>query len=284
MEYLIFAGYLFLFAWLVTRIGFFKKSGLSNAQLIILFLIKIIAGILYGWIGVYYGQFAYMFDTWGFHHVALEETKLLYHNPSEYFSNLFYSGYENKFGGFLDSHNSWWNDLKNNMFVKFLSVINVFSFGNYYTNVIFFSFITLAGPVAFLRVMNDVFPGKKLLVILAAFLIPSFAYWASGIHKDGLTFLALSLIVYHFYFGLKEKAFSFTRIAIIIISCLIILSFRNYIFIVLIPALSAWYFAYKFPNRIVLVFLSVYLICGILFFSLQFQKSILFINDSLWQI
>ena len=270
MEYLLFTGYLFLFAWLVTRIGFFKKTGLSNAQLIILFLLKIIAGILYGWIGIYYGQFAYMYDTWGFHYAGLAETKLLYNQPAEYFSNLFYSGYENKFGGFLASHDSWWNDLKGNMFVKTLSVFNIFSFGNYYTNVIFYSFITLFGPIAFFRVMNDVFPGKKLLTVLAVFLIPSFAYWTSGIHKDGLVFLAISLIVYHFYFGLKERNFSFSRVVAIFISLLIILSFRNYVFVVLVPALTAWYFAYRFPKRLVAVFLSVYAVCILLFFTLRY--------------
>ncbi|HLF46121.1 MAG TPA: hypothetical protein VI548_06830 [Chitinophagaceae bacterium] len=270
MEYLLFAGYLFLFAWLVTRIGFFKKTGLTNAQLVILFLIKIMAGILYGWIGIYYGQFAYMYDTWGFHYAGLEETKILYNRPAEYFSNLFYSGYENKFGGFLDSHNSWWNDLKNNMFVKLLSLINIFSFGNYYTNVIFYSFISLFGPIAFFRVMNDVYPGKKLITLLAVFLIPSFAYWTSGIHKDGLVFLAISLIVYHFYFGLKEKAFSFLRVVIIFISLLIILSFRNYVFVILVPALSAWYLVYVFPKRKITVFFSVYSVSVLLFFTLHY--------------
>jgi hypothetical protein len=270
LEYLLFAGYLLLFAWLVTRIGFFKKTGLSNAQLVILFLLKIIAGILYGWIGIYYGQFAYMFDTWGFHYAGVEETKLLYHHPGEYLNNFFYSGYENKYSGFLAAENSWWNDLKSNMFVKILSVFNVFSFGNYYTNVIFYSFISLLGPIAFYRVMHDVFPGKKLQVLFATFLIPSFAYWASGIHKDGLIFLAISLIVYHFYFWLKEKKISFTRIAVIFISCLIILIFRSYLLVILIPALVAWNLSNRHPNRIILVFFSVYFVWGLLFFTLRY--------------
>jgi hypothetical protein len=270
LEYLLFTGYLLLFAWLVTRTGFFKKTGLSNAQLVILFLIKIIAGILYGWIGIYYGQFAYMYDTWGFHYAGLAETKLLYNHPAEYFNNFFYSGYENKFSGFLAAENSWWNDLKSNMFVKILSVFNIFSFGNYYTNVIFYSFISLFGPIAFYRVMNDVFPGKKLQVLLATFLIPSFAYWASGIHKDGLVFLAISLIVYHFYFGLKENVLSFTRIAVIFISFLILLTFRNYLLIILIPALVAWYLSNRHPERIIIIFFSVYFICSLLFFTLRY--------------
>src|SRR5215471_17470842 len=90
-DYFLFTGYLCLFAWLITKFGFFKKSGLSNAQLVILFLLKVMAGIFYGWIGIYYGQFAYMYDTWGYHYSSIEEYKLLFKDPSVYFSNLFQS-------------------------------------------------------------------------------------------------------------------------------------------------------------------------------------------------
>ncbi|TAL48118.1 MAG: hypothetical protein EPN92_04095, partial [Chitinophagaceae bacterium] len=84
MEYILFPAYLVLFAWLVTKTRFFKNSGLTNPQLVILLLLKIMAGIFYGWIGIYYGQYAYMFDTWGYHHAAIEEYKLLFREPAEY--------------------------------------------------------------------------------------------------------------------------------------------------------------------------------------------------------
>ena len=270
MYYLLFAGYLCLFAWLLTRLGFFKKSGLSNAQLVILFLLKVMAGIFYGWIGIYYGQFAYMYDTWAYQYTSVEEYKLLFQNPSEYFSSLFYSGYEHKYGGFFAAENSWWNDLKSNMFIKFLSVVNVFSFGNYYVNVIFFSFITFTGPVAMYRVFSDVFPGKKVHVLLATFFIPSFAYWTSGIHKDGLVFMAVSLIIYHVYFALKENGFRLSRILPLFISFIIIISFRNFLLAILIPALFAWILSCKIQKRNAIVYISTYLLCGLLFFSLRY--------------
>ena len=270
MYYLLFAGYLCLFAWLVTIPGFFKKSGLSNAQLIILFLLKVLAGIFYGWVGNYYGQFAYMYDTWAYHGLSVTEYNLLFQNPSEYFSNLFQSGYENKYGNFFSSENSWWNDLKSNMFIKFLSLINVLSFGNYYVNVIFYAFITMIGPVAAYRVFSDVFPGKKVQVLLATFLIPSFMYWTSGIHKDGLVFMAISLVIYHVYFSLKENRFRISRIFPLLIAFIIILSFRNFLLVILVPSLVAWILSYRFPKKVALIFLSVYLISGLLFFTLRY--------------
>ena len=270
MYYLLFAGYLCLFAWLLTRLGFFQKSGLSNAQLVILFLLKVMVGIFYGWIGIYYGQYAYMFDTWGYHYLSVEEYKLLFNSPSEYFFNIFHSGYENKYGGFLSSDYSWWNDLKTNMFIKFLSLVNIFTFGNYYVNVIFYSFITFTGPVAIYRVFCDVFPGKKVHVLLATFLIPSFAYWTSGIHKDGLVFMGISLIIYHVYFGLKEKKFRLSRIFPLFISFIIILSFRNFLLVILVPALFSWILSTRIKKRNAIIYISTYLICGLLFFSLRY--------------
>ena len=66
-------------------------------------------------------------------------------------------------GSFFASSDSYWNDLKSNVFIKLLSIFDIFSFGHYYVNVIFYSFITLFGPLAFYKVMNDVFPKKRMI-------------------------------------------------------------------------------------------------------------------------
>jgi hypothetical protein len=124
--------------------------------------------------------------------------------------------------------------------------------------------------VAIYRIFSDVFPGKKVHVLLATFLIPSFVYWTSGIHKDGLVFMAISLIVYHVYFILKEGRFKFSRIFPLLFSLIIILSFRNFLLVILIPALLAWILSYKIRSRNALIFISTYLISGLLFFTLRY--------------
>ncbi|HYM92558.1 MAG TPA: hypothetical protein VET23_00315, partial [Chitinophagaceae bacterium] len=202
MEYLLFIVWLIMFAWLVTKISFFKRSGLSNPQLSILFLLKVMAGIFYGWIGLYYGNLAQMSDTWSFQVSSIQEYHLLYSNPHQYLINFFRDPSDGSILNFLGSTDSFWNDLKSNVVIKMLSVFNILSFGNYYVNVIFYSFLTMFGAIAVYRVMNDIFPQKKIPVLLATFLVPSFLYWTSGIHKDGLIFTGISIIVYNIYFGL----------------------------------------------------------------------------------
>ena len=71
--------------------------------------------------------------------------------------------------------------------------------------------------MAIYRVMKDVFPSQKTPVIAGHFLLPSFLYWTSGLHKEGLIFLGLALMIYHLYFGFKEGRFPFIRVLLILL-------------------------------------------------------------------
>ena len=267
MEYLLFVAYLILFAWITTKVRFFTNSGLTQPQLIIVFLLKVMAGIFYGWIGIYYGGLAQMVDTWSFHTESIKEYRLLGTNPQEYFTNLFRNPYEHGVSGFLATENSFWNDLKGNFLIKLFSVFNIFSFGNYYVNIIFYAFLTLFGPVAFFRVMNDVYPGKKMHILLALFMVPSFLYWTSGLHKEGLIFTGIALVVYSMYFILKEKRITITRAISLVTGLLLILILRNFIFIIIIPAILAWLIVNKWPRQALLKFAGLYVIFVLIFFT-----------------
>ncbi len=228
------------------------------------------AGIFYGWIGLYYGSLAQMQDTWSYHINSIQEYHLLFNDPREYFTNLFRDPYNGGVAKFFETTDSYWNDLKGNTFIKILSVFNILSFGHYYVNVIFYSFITLLGPIAIYRVMTNVFPGKKMVILLATFLVPSFLYWTSGIHKEGLIFTGISLIIYCIYFGIQEKRFGIKRIICLVAGLLLVLALRNFIVFILVPALMAWLLASKWPKYGLAIFSSLYLLFGILFFTARY--------------
>lgn len=270
MEHLLFAAYLILFAWLVTKVKFFTNSGLTTSQLIIIFLLKVMAGILYGWIGVYYGQMAQMVDTWAYHYESIQEYHFLRTDPGDFFTSLLRNTYEGGYTNFLISKNSWWNDLKANSFIKAMAIFNLFSFGHYYVNLIFYSFLTLFGPVAIYRIMQDVFPTRKIAVLLASFLIPSFIYWTSGLHKDGLIFLGFALVAYHLYFGFKEKSFPFYRIALLLIGIALVLILRNFLILTLVPAILAYVLANKLRYKPIAVYSVVYLTAALIFFTAKY--------------
>ncbi len=267
MDHFLFAAYLVVFAWLVTKVPFFRKSGLSSSQLIILFLLKVMAGIFYGWIGLYYSDMAKMIDTWAYHTESLTEYATLKTNPARFFTDIFHTTYEGGYTNFLTSHNSWWNDIKANFLIKIMALFNLFSFGSYYTNVIFISFLTLFGPIAFYRVMKHGVQGQKLPILLGCFLIPSFLYWTSGLHKEGLIFTGLALLIYHIYFGFEEKRFPVGRLLAILLGFVLVLILRNFLVLPLLPALAAWVLARGLRWKPLPVFAAVLAISITLFFT-----------------
>lgn len=270
MEHLLFAGYLLLFTWIVTKIKFFTRSGLNKPQLIIIFLLKVMAGILYGWIGIYYGTTAQMVDTWSFHYMGVYDYKLLHTHPAEYLTNLFRNPNGYSYMDFLTGHDSFWNELKAKFIVKLLSVFDIFSFGSYYINIIYYSFLCMFGIIGAYRMMKDAFPGKNIQIAVSVFFIPSFLYWTSGIHKDGLIFTSLILVIYNFYFGFKEKKFTLKRILCIIAGLILLTLLRNFFLVLLLPPLLSWYFALKFPGKPFLVFAVVHLFFGVIFFNAKY--------------
>lgn len=231
------------------------------------------AGIFYGWMGLYYGNLAQMLDTWGYHQMGVLEYHILLTKPHDYFTNIFYTPYPHGFENLFGSSDSYWNDLKGNIFVKLLSLFDILSFGHYYVNVIFYSFITLFGPVALFRVMADIFPKRKFLVLLVAFFMPSFLYWTSGLHKEGLIFLGLSLIIYHLYFGWKEGRYPLKRWLGILFGMVILFILRNFLLLLVVPAIIAWLLAGRSPKYGLAIFAGVYLFFGLMFFTARYINS-----------
>ncbi len=265
MEATIFIFYLLLFSFIITKISFFNKSGLTNWELISLFSIKIIAGIAYA---RFYRlpQYYQGSDTWRFYNLSLEESKWLLHDPLAFIKDLFVYGYSRP-GNILGVENSYWNDLKSNVPVKIMAVMNIFTNHNYYTNIILFNFLFLFGLVGLFKVFNNIYPQKKYLLIAGLFLLPSTLFWCSGIHKDGLILSATGLVIYLFYRGLETEFHP--RYCILIVVCgLLIFSLRNYVLLALFPALLSWFLSNKYPKKSLTIFASVYFIGCLLFFLL----------------
>lgn len=261
----VFILYLLLFCWLVTRIKFFTQAGLPKPALVALFVIKILAGIVYAW---FYAlpQYIAGSDTWRFFEASKAETDWLLRDPAGFIKDLFHYGYSNS-GNIFNGENTYWNDLKSNITIKLIAVCNVLTFKNYYADIILFNFIFFFGPVAFYRVMKDIFPEKKLLMTATIFLLPSFLFWCSGVHKDGLMFSALALLIYYFHVLLKSKKISAKPLVLFLLCFAFLFALRNVICLLLLPALLVWLLCNKYPSRKIFVIAGVYGACILLFFS-----------------
>ena len=262
MGYFLFFFYLFLLSWLLTRIKFVKKAGLKAGMVVVLFLIKIMAGVFSGWMV----RQDLNSDTWGYHKDALTEYHLLFTNPSEYFTNLFFTGYQYGYQGIFQFHNSYWNDLKTNLMIKFVSILHIFSFGHYYVNVILYNFIVFFGHIALFRVFSSVYKNQDRVLIITCFLLPSFLLFSSTLHKEGLIFAAISITAYCFYTLMNSRIFVKRKVILIVLLMTVIFLFRSYVFIILIPALFAWFISYRKKYSPVIVFSLVFIVSSFIFF------------------
>jgi hypothetical protein len=124
--------------------------------------------------------------------------------------------------------------------------------------------------VGLYRVFIDIFPASRIILMISIFLLPSTVYFSSGIHRDGLIFLSLSMIVYYMYFMIRSKKYLLRGILFTLLYLSLIILLRNFVFIILIPALLAWVVAEQKPNYSFWVFLGVYFCIGTLFFCSGF--------------
>ena len=272
MNYLLFVVYLLVFCWLLLQIPFIKKSGIDSKVILGLFLFKIIAGIAIGWLSVhFYGAGN---DYWDVNREAWNEYRLMVTDPGKYLTNLFTSGYPEGYSGLFSSYNSYWNDLRGNIIIKLVSVFDIFSRGDYYINSLFFNFFVFFGHVLLYRLFIKLYPGNKMLVMTGCFLLPSTLYFSSGIHKDGMVFLMLSLFIYILFQCLRQNKVTVKRLLFAGISLLLLFGLRNFIFLALVPATIAWIVTENTKAPALRIFTMVYLLTGILFFTagLVFEK------------
>lgn len=264
MIYLLFIFYCILFCWLITRIRFFTESGLSNRILITLFIIRIFTLIVGCYFNLYYFPVS---DSVAFHEMGIDEFNLLFQNPHEYFVNIFHANSPESYSRLLDDSNSYWNNLRNILLAKMLSVFDLFSFKSFLINTLFFNFLVFFGVVALYRVFIKIFPALSIQLIICIFLLPSALFFSAMIHRDGLILLSISMIIYHLYFMINQHQFSWKKIGIVMLFLILIFLLRNFVFICLIPALLSWLIAEKFPKHAFISFLSVYTFITVLFFS-----------------
>ena len=267
MFYLLFIFYFFLFCWLISRLKFFSKSGLSSKILITLFLLRVIASLVSNYFNYYYYQLS---DPLSFHNYGIEEYNLLFSNPRKYLTNIFIDTRSNNYSGFFGTSNSFWNDTRSNVIIKLLSIFDIFSGKNFFINCLFYNFLVFFGSVALFKVFIKIFKKSLFALIICIFLLPSALFFSSMLHRDGLILLSLSMVIYNLFFILNENKFSWKRLVVILFFLLMILALRNFVFITLIPALLAWIIAHYKPKIAFISFLSVYSFIAIVFFSSGF--------------
>jgi hypothetical protein len=279
MHIFIFILYFVLFCYVITRISFFRKTGLPVLLLIILFTAKVVIGCIYGWIHTLRPDYLTTMDTWKFYVDGIKEMQVLKQNPWFFFSELAHDPYNDGYGRILGTTNSYWNDLKYNVMIKLAGLFNLLSGAGYYTNVIFYSFLGFFGPVALYRLLKQVFiTSSDFKLIIICFCIPSVMFWTSGFHKEGLLFSAICLILYLTY-RILQSGFSYGKVVLIVLSFAAIFILRNNLLLGFLPAWVLWIISEKYKAYARQVFIAGSVLSVTFFFTAKWADSRLNMPD-----
>lgn len=264
MAYLLYIIILFAFCFVILRGSFFLKSGISEKWLIAFFLARAVMGLVNCYLSYHFFEIS---DSLTYHNTGLNEYYQLITNPKYFFKETFNS-YGNHYSGLLATSDSFWNNLKNNVIVKTLGILDIFTFRNFYVNTLIFNISVFIGSVAFYRTIRDNLHFNSQIIAPIVFLYPFSLFFTSTIHKDGLVWMCLGLVMFSFS-RLLSSGINFKRILLFLFGFLLIFAIRNYLSFVLVPALVAWWLSYKNPTNSILINVMILSLCVLLFFSLK---------------
>lgn len=261
MTFFISIFYIFFFLWGFWIYDVHKKAGITFSLLCILFLSKVLFGIL----NLYFHNSEYIGnDAHNFYKEAIFYLKDFDKNASFYFKDwLFNWGAPWNKSNFLNpSYYTTWSDIGRLMHFRLMVLCNIFTLGNEYANVVIFNVVYFIGSLALLKSFSFFQRQRKNIFILFIFFIPSITFWCSGIHKDGLMLSFFGLVLWRNIQYFENK--NLKNLLLLILSLFLLFCIRYFYFLIFFP----FYIIYLiFRNK---KYLSTILITSSFVFVLAF--------------
>jgi|GEM_PF-6010867 len=241
----LFIFYLFVFCyWLFRWAKKHLPENWCRNMLLFAFLLRVGIGLLFG----HYTRNIEYNDYWRLFKESKIETTWLLHDTHNFFYKdiLDNNGYEgNPFASFFfrNGNNLYFNDLRDNLVIKFNAVLNVFSGCNYYINVLIANFLAIWCLLALVKVFRYwLRPGYRWTVFGAFLLYLPLTVWTSNIQKDMLCLMLLACFLFTYSFAKNKIGFKRALYWIVgISSILLLLVIKNYMAMILVvSALLVW--------------------------------------------
>lgn len=242
---------------------FFRQQKLKPLKKYYLpgFFVKVFGGTAFT--AIYIFHYNGIGDTFLYHSGAKILVDAFFDSPIDYVRLLLSSAGEIPSDLTKYSNNIFYSNTAEEWFmVKLISPFTLISFKSYLVTTLLISVVSFYGSWKLFLVFNDFLPSSKNIAFGAAFLIPSTAFWGSGIVKDTLTMVGINMMIYALYFGLRQKI-NYKLLFLSLIWAYVILNLKAYILISFLPSfIVIWYYFLqsRTSNKAVKVFLSPLLI------------------------
>jgi hypothetical protein len=274
LQYFLFIFYtiLCIYAFKVYNVN--RNTGISFNILSILFIVKLIAGV----INQYIQNHSYVSnDSQGSFYQGFYELNLFREKPVMMLKYWLFSWEDigNHLNIFKQENTVYWGTLGRLVNDRFMLVCTLLSFGNYYVNIIFYNALFFIGQLYLFKIFYQLQPEKKWFLILVIFLLPSSLYWGTGMNKDGFILTSIGFIVYATTKFFEQKSLKY--IFIILGSLTLMLCVRNFYFLCFLPFYILWLLFYK-SQKVFYYFTFVFLIAGTAFLFSSKLSSINFLD------
>ena len=236
--------YLVAICWWISHWKRFRPADMSAFILILFFLSRVAMAVFYGWIHQrYYPGFN---DSWKSFHQAVTLASWWHRNPQGFWQYVHIRLNYLLYRDFLGVHHTFWQSSGNYVMIVLQMIFNLFSGSSYYLNCLFFSLLTLPGWLRFMQLYRAV-AHMPVRATWIWFHLPGVWFWFSGMHKDALVLMCLSLLGYHTH-RLLQHLFSDkagVRLPVgdsvwIVFSWIGVLLLKNFLVLLLLPAWLAW--------------------------------------------
>jgi hypothetical protein len=244
MEPLLCAAYAALFLHLIRRSGFYRDPEIPSVWMQVAFLAKVAAGIALGWIYYHHYRDRYTSDTIKFFDDSGILFETLRTRPWDFFRMLTgIGGDAPELRPYYERMSAWLNtDVlfnDNKTIIRLNTVFRFFSCGYYYVHVVLINILSFTGIYAMYRTMADFSAGRKRLLFVAVFFLPSLLFWGSGLLKDGLMLFALGFLVRSYSSWMNGNR-SVKNLSVLGGSLFLLLFTKFYVIMTVLPGLLAW--------------------------------------------
>lgn len=137
-------------------------------------------------------------------------------------------------------------------FVKIVSILNIFTFSNYWVMSAYLSLFSFAGLWRLSKVLINYYHLPSLSVAFSLFLFPSVVFWSSGLLKDSL---AVGCMAYMVYYGIlfvhSLRAIKWYEYIFVVVVAVVLAIIKYYYFAILLPVLFSYIFVVFLQRKII---------------------------------
>ena len=229
--------------FLVIAIGFFIyiytkiSSKPSSKYLFRAFLIKVIGGLAFALVYIYYYKFG---DSFRYYHDIVKLNEVFTQDFLQYLKYMTISNnaemgagvaYSMREFSFAAETESWF-------MIRLSSPFGLLT-GNSYLGITFFTaLVSLIGGWQIFKLSNYILDNKYRWSFAIAFLIPSTIFWGGGLMKDTFTLFAISVWALAFYKLIHGHGARFFQLTLIVVMSYVLYMLKAYILISMLP----WFF------------------------------------------